>query len=160
MLLFNNLTDLIYIEKIFSDKLMLNNITPQDTQFLDNVIKSEIKNYKIKILNIFKENCVIPNSFFLNQYTIRSGTYKDIFEVSLDTNNNYYKYFVCVIFLDNNSIIKINNKIYEAKIGEIYIFPSAWFFIYEISKKNNSENRYITNNIIGFRKKTIVKTDI
>jgi len=142
-MLFNNLKDLIYIEKIFSDKLVLDSITEEDTKFLDNVIKICIQTYKINLKN--KDLQLIPNDFFLNQYKIKSGIYKDFFEVK----NNYYKYFVCVIFLDNNSLIKIMNEIYHPKIGEIYLFPSAWFFTFEIITKNNSENKYIINNIIN-----------
>lgn len=142
-MLFNNLKDFIYIEKIFSDELVLNSITEENTKFLDNIIKICIQTYKIKLEN--KDFKVIPcDDFYFNQYQIKSGPYKEIFEVK----NNYYKYILCIIFLDNNSLIKIMNEIYHPKIGEIYLFPSAWFFTFEIIKKNNYENSYLINNII------------
>ena len=148
-MLFNNLQDLIFKEQILTINepiTTFNNIIEEDTKIFDKIIEICIEKYKTNLQNICNGFQVISNNLYLNQYIFRSGEYKESFKVS----NNYYKYGVCVLFLDNNSIIKFLNKLtYQPNAGEIYIFPSSWFFIFEISNNINSINHYIINNIVS-----------
>lgn len=153
-MLFDDLKLLIHIDRVLvndeSIKTMINEITEEDIKIFDKIILIEMIKYSNKLFEMCNDTPLIQYNLFINNYKIQFGNYKEIFEVS----NEYYKYFVCVIFLDNNSIIKFFNKItYTPKCGEIYIFPSAWFFVFEITQQTNTTNKYITSNLINIYKK-------
>jgi hypothetical protein len=149
-MLFDDLNLLIHIDQVLvndeSLKTLVNEIKEEDIKIFDKITLNAILKYSIKLTEICGDNRIIQYNLFINQYKIQVGNYKEVFEVS----NKYYKYFVCVIFLDNNSIIKFFNKTtYLPKCGEIYMFPSAWFFVFEIIQQTNTSNKYIISNLIN-----------
>jgi hypothetical protein len=150
-MLFNNLKDLILKENcINSDfcKLLLTNSINNYQNVLDKIITLFICKY----IEYFNNKCdnypVITNNYGITNYQLYFGNFdNNLFEVS----NMFYKYFICIIFLDNYSKITFfeDYYIYPSQ-GDIVIFPSTWFFIYNITSSSNSINYFIVNNILGF----------
>jgi hypothetical protein len=148
-MLFNNLQDLIFKEQIFTlneQVSQFNSITDEDTRIFDKIIEICMQKYKTNLKNMCNGFQVISYDLFLNNYVLLSGEYKEEFRVS----QKLYKYCVCVLFLDNNSLITFFNKLtYQPTAGELYIFPSSWFFTFEVSNNTNTLNQYIINNIVN-----------
>lgn len=167
-MLFNNLLDLIHINQkcfntnscdIINEYICKNSII--DSKPIDDIneLKSHIDNlelvlcetigtYYLKFSNKCDDFNIIKEEMLFNQFCIYTNNYVDTFDVNYEL--SFYKYMICIIFLDDNSKITFfNNHIIYPSKGDLIIFPCEWFFIYRLESINSDKkNNIILNNII------------
>ena len=120
---------------------------------LENVIQYDLQRYYIKKHELTNNSYSLLNTsnVNINNFVIINKTYQNNFEVCHLI--NVYKYLMIIYFLDDNSIITFfDNHILKPNKGDLVIFPVAWFFVYKITKKDEScNNIYIYNNMLKKR---------
>jgi hypothetical protein len=158
-MLFNQLLDLIYHSQYSlsnDDCDLFVNMLGDKTEFIisdtNNILETSLQSILTNFIqikkNLIKYNFLKKDKLSISEFTIINKDYYNTFDVCHSL--NIYKYLTLIYFLDDNStIIFFNTHTIHPSKGDVIIFPTAWFFVYKIIKKNKKNNNiYIFNNVL------------